>query len=74
MPASSLILNDILARAKQLDTKDQLTLLQKLAALIGRKEKLPEQTSGLSALAGLGSEVWKNEAAIDQYLDEERQW
>ncbi len=72
--AQTVPLNTILSQVKQLDTEDQLTLLQKIAAIIKGKSQAQKESPKLSALSGLGSEIWKGREAIDQYLEEERQW
>ncbi|CAN5153823.1 hypothetical protein BH09BAC2_BH09BAC2_17450 [soil metagenome] len=70
--AASLQINDILTRVKKLDKEDQLNLIQKIALLLKKKET-PENSVCLTALTGLGSEVWKD-VDIDNYIDGERQW
>lgn len=72
--AASLNINNILSQIKQLDTDDQLTLLQRMAYLLKRKNSNNTTPTRLSALSGLGSEIWKSSDDIDKYIDEERQW
>jgi hypothetical protein len=72
--AASLNLNDILSQVKQLDKEDQLTLLQRMAALLKRGEAKKAAPVRLTSLSGLGSEIWRGAESIDQYLEEERQW
>jgi hypothetical protein len=72
--AASLNINNILSQVKQLDKEDQLTLLQRMASLLKRKESNDTMPIHLSALSGMGSEIWKSKDDIDKYLDEERQW
>jgi hypothetical protein len=74
MPAS-LNINDILSQVKQLDKEDQLTLLQRMAYLLKRREtKKTTSSTRLTSLSGMGSEIWKSQDSIDKYIDEERQW
>ncbi len=72
--AASLNINDILSQVKQLDKEDQLTLIQRLVSLLKRTEATKATSLQLTALSGLGSEIWKGERDIDNYIDEERQW
>ena len=72
--AASLNINDILSQVKQLDKEDQLTLLQRMASLLKRRETEKATSARLTALSGMGSEIWKNTDSIDKYIDEERQW
>jgi hypothetical protein len=72
--AASININDILAQVKQLDMEDQLTLLQKMAYLLKRRESKNIPAASLTSLSGVGSEIWYNSDNIDKYLDEERQW
>jgi len=67
-------LSDILSEAKKLTKEEQLTLIQRLVVLIKKSEVALNSGSRLTALSGLGSELWKNTSAIDEYLEEERQW
>ncbi|SHF73555.1 hypothetical protein [Flavisolibacter ginsengisoli] len=72
---TSLNINDILSQVKQLDKEDQLTLLQRMAYLLKRREtKKATPSARLTSLSGMGSEIWKSQDSIDKYLDEERQW
>lgn len=71
--AASLNINDILSQVKQLDKEDQLTLLQRLAALLKRTEATKTGSLRLTSLSGLNSEIWKSANDIDHYIDEERQ-
>lgn len=72
--AATLNINDLLTQVQQLDPKDQLTLLQKLAGLV--KSNVSKKTSAvrLTSISGVGSELWKSESEIELYIDEERQW
>ena len=72
--AASLNINDILSQVKQLDKEDQLTLLQRMAYLLKRREVKKTTPTQLTSLSGLGSEIWKSADSIDKYIDEERQW
>ena len=72
--AASLNINDILSQVKRLDKEDQLMLLQRLASLLKRTESTKEVSMRLTALSGLGSEIWKSTDDIDYYIDGERQW
>ena len=72
--AASLNINDILSQVKQLDKEDQLTLLQRMAYLLKRKETKRDTSIHLTSLTGLGSGIWKSADEINKYIDEERQW
>jgi hypothetical protein len=72
--AASLNINDILSQVKRLDKEDQLTLLQRMAYLLKRKEPTQATSTRLMALSGMGSKIWKSADDIDKYIDEERQW
>lgn len=72
--AASLNINNILSQVKQLDKEDQLTLLQRMAYLLKRKETGKSTSANLTSLSGVGSDIWKNTIEIDNYIDEERQW
>ena len=72
--AASLNINDLLTQIKQLKKEDQLTLLQRLATLLQRNEAKKATFLRLTSLSGLGSEIWKGTADIDNYIDRERQW
>jgi hypothetical protein len=73
MPAS-LNINDILSQVKQLDKEDQLTLLQRMAYLLKRRETKKTASARLTSLSGMGSDIWKDSNSMDKYIDEERQW
>ena len=60
----SLNINNILSQIKQLDKNDQLTLLQRMAYLLKKKESNDTTPTRLSALSGMGSEIWKKNRAI----------
>ena len=72
--ATSANINDILTQVKRLDKEDQLTLLQRMAHILKSSEAKNPPSVRLTSLSGLGSDIWKSAASIDQYLDEERQW
>ena len=72
--AASLNINEILSQVKQLDKEDQLTLLQRMAYLLKRRETKKNTSTRLTSLTGLGSDIWKNADEINKYIDEERQW
>ncbi|GAA4752537.1 hypothetical protein [Flavisolibacter ginsenosidimutans] len=72
--ATSLNIDDILSQVKQLDKQDQLTLLQRMASLLKRRETKKASSTRLTSLLGMGSEIWKSADNIDKYIDEERQW
>ena len=71
MPAT-LNIHDILSNVQKLDKEEQLTLLERLVALI-RKEEAPIRPSKLSKITGIGSKVWQS-TNIDEYIERERQW
>lgn len=71
---ATLNINDILSQVKQLDKEDQLTLLQRMAYLLKRREMKKATSTRLTSLSGLGREIWKSTGEIDKYIDEERQW
>ena len=71
--SASLNMNNILSQVKQLDKNDQLTLLQRMAYLLKRKESNDTRPTCLSVLSGMGSKIWKRKDDIDKYIDEERQ-
>ena len=68
------IINNILLEARKLSKEEQLTLLQRLMLLLKKPASTAKDGVQLSALAGVGSELWDDTAAIDAYLDDERQW
>ena len=72
---TSINIEDILSLVKQLNKEEQLTLLQRMAYLLKRREtKKTTSSTRLTSLSGMGSEIWKGQDSIDKYLDEERQW
>ena len=70
--AATLNVHDILSKMKELDKQEQLTLLEKLVALI-RKNNETGSAPKLSKISGIGSKIWRN-VDIDEYIDQERQW
>ena len=70
--SSTLNIHDILSKVKELDKDEQLTLLEKLIALIRKNESI-KSPSKLSRISGIGSKIWKK-TNIDEYIDRERQW
>ena len=64
-------IDSILAEVKHLNKEEQLTLLEKLVAIIRREQKV----SGvkLSSISGVGSEIWRG-VDIDKYIETEREW
>jgi hypothetical protein len=65
-------LNEILSQVKKLNKLDQVTLLEKIKAMLQSKSKLAKPAK-LSEISGLGSSLWSN-VDIDRYIDNERQW
>lgn len=72
--AASLNIKDILSQVKQLDKQEQFSLLEQLAFLLKKEEATKNGGLRLTALSGLGSEIWKDTDSIDDYLDNERLW
>lgn len=70
--STTLNINDILSKVKELDKDEQLTLLERLVALI-RKNEATKTPIKLSGISGVGSKIWKK-TNIDEYIDQERQW
>ena len=69
---TALNIHDILSKIKKLDTEDQLTLLERLVALI-KKESTQNKSTKLSKISGVGSKVWRS-TNVDEYIEQERQW
>lgn len=69
---TALNIHDILSKVKKLDKEEQLTLLERLVALI-RKEDAQNKPTKLSKITGIGSKVWQS-TNIDEYIEQERQW
>lgn len=70
--AATLNIHDILSKVKKLDKDDQLTLLEKIVAII-RKDETLNKPEKLSKISGIGSKVWKG-TNIDEYIERERKW
>lgn len=71
---NSLTISQILSQFMKLNLNDRKTLLDKLKKLMtNSKNEVNEPTEGLSALDGLGAEIWR-EVDIDSYLNNERKW
>ena len=51
---------------------EQLTLLQRLVILLKKPASTAKDAVQLSALVGVGSELWDDTAAIDAYFDDEQ--
>ncbi len=62
--------HNILKLTRELDTSDQLRLLEALAEQVRRQVESPSSHSILE-LEGLGAEIWHGMDA-QQYVDEER--
>jgi len=67
---TALNINDILSKVEKLDKTDQLTLLEKLAALL-QKEDTKNKPIKLSDISGIGSKIWK-QTTIQEYIEQER--
>ena len=70
MEISDTAYNDLLSKVDQLETSDQLRLLEDLAALLRRSLSVSERHSILE-LQGLGKEIWEGIDA-QEYVDRER--
>lgn len=66
---NTLSINEILSEVKKLDKKEQLSLLERLVALICKKGERVK----LSQISGIGSSLWAK-SNIDEYISQERQW
>jgi ribosomal protein L18E len=69
---TELTLNKILSQVQKLDKAEQASLLKKIASMLKNEEKSSSPVK-LIEIAGLGSSIWQD-ADIDKYIDEERQW
>ncbi len=69
--STAINIQEILSKVKELDKEEQVTLLERLAALIRKDETL--KPAKLSNISGIGSKVWKK-TNIDKYVEQERQW
>ena len=72
--AQSIPLHTLLSQVEQLNTEDQLTLLQRIAQLLKSNTVSPKAAVSLTKLSGLGSDIWKGKKEIDSYLESEREW
>lgn len=63
-------IDSILSEVKHLNKEEQLNLLEKLVAIIRRKQGGHLK---LSAISGLGSDIWQGRD-IDKYIETEREW
>ncbi len=70
--SASLNIHQILSSVKKLEKEDQLTILERLVAII-RQEDDVKKSKKLSAISGIGAKIWKK-TNIDDYIDQERQW
>ena len=70
--SATLNIQDILTRVKELDKDEQLTLLERLIALIKKGETIKTPTK-LSGISGIGSKIWEK-TNIEEYIDQERKW
>jgi len=64
-------IDSILAEVKHLNKQEQLTLLEKLVAIIRREKKVSEVK--LSSISGVGADIWKG-VDIDRYIETAREW
>ena len=64
-------INNILTEVKYLNREDQLSLLEKLVAIIRKKQDVPGVK--LSSISGIGAEIWRG-IDIDKYIETEREW
>lgn len=62
--------DQLLAQASRLPSADQLRLLEGLAALL-RQRIAPDPAQSVTALRGLGKEIWQGVDA-QEYVDRER--
>lgn len=56
---TALNIHDILSKVEKPDKEEQLTLLERLIALV-RKEDTSNKPVKLSKISGIGSKVWKS--------------
>ena len=70
--SATLNLDNIFSKLKEVDEKDQFTLLERLVALI-RKNESTNTSVKLSKISGIGLNVWKK-TNIDEYIEQERHW
>lgn len=65
-------IHELMSKIRNLDKEDQITLLERLVAIVRKDDDL-EKVPKLSSISGVGSFIWK-ETNIDNYIDQERQW
>lgn len=63
----------ILAQVEKLELKEKINLFEELAIILKKKDYKNGSQFSLSALSGLGNDIWKD-IDIDKYLDTERKW
>ncbi len=63
-------IESILSEVEHLNSEEQLTLLEKLVAII-RKQKASDVK--LSSISGVGAEIWRG-MDINKYIETEREW
>ncbi len=68
---TALNIHDILLKVKKLDKEAQLTLVEKLIAMI--RNETTKKSTKLSKISGIGSKIW-SKTNIDNYIEQERQW
>ena len=66
-------INNTLLEARKLSKEGQLTLLQGLVLLLKKSASTAKDAVQLSALVGVGIELWDDTAAIVAYLNDEWQ-
>lgn len=69
---TTLNINEILSEVKKLDQEGQLTILERLVAIISKNKDLPKRAK-LSQISGIGSSLWSKQS-IDDYISQERKW
>lgn len=71
---NSLSISQILSQFMKLDLNERKTLLSKLKKLMSTSNnEVNEPTEGLTALDGLGAEIWRD-VDINSYVINERKW
>ena len=70
---ATLNFQELISLVEKLNKDEQLTLLEKIVALLKRKSNGDDPEINLTALHGLGKDIWKG-TDIDGYVNEERQW
>ena len=72
MPTGTSNIDDILNQIEKLDHSERIHILEKIILLLKKDTGQPEKIK-LSAINGLGAEIWKN-VNIDKYVADERLW